>query len=173
MIEATKVTEATEAAQPGGLPEHDESVVHVLAGKILLDWLRNRQQLLVPFTLDLRKLDAEEASKLIHAMVAAAHADGTREEEARGRAQSALKHLHADADHHVMLATALEEPRPLSTLLFEIQDVQTGARVYAASLLSIDQRKPVNRHYLRYLAARLQLSNDLTRSLEQRFKPAL
>lgn len=176
MIEATEATEATEASEagkPGGPPEHDESLVQVLAGKILLDWLRNRQQLLVPFTLDLRKLDAEEAAKLMHAMVSAAHADGTREEGVRARVESALTHLHADAGHRALLATVLEKPRPLSALLFEIQDVQTGARVYAASLLSIDQRKPVNRHYLRYLAARLQLSNELARSLEQRFRSTL
>jgi uncharacterized membrane protein YebE (DUF533 family) len=36
--------------------------------------------------------------------------------------------------------------------------------------MAIDQRKPVNRHYLRYLAARLQLSEELVGSLEQRFR---
>jgi len=71
-----------------------------------------------------------------------------------------------------MMTLALEQPRPLSRLLAEVEDVQTGARIYAASLLSIDQRKPVNRHYLRYLAARLQLPKELARSLEQRFRAA-
>jgi uncharacterized membrane protein YebE (DUF533 family) len=57
-------------------------------------------------------------------------------------------------------------------VLTAVPDVQAGARVYAASLLSIDRRKPVNRHYLRYLAARLQLPRELAHSLEQRFRAA-
>jgi uncharacterized membrane protein YebE (DUF533 family) len=66
----------------------------------------------------------------------------------------------------------LEHPKPLAEVLREVRDVKTGALVYAASLLAIDRRKPVNRHYLRYLAARLQLPQPLARSLEQRFRLA-
>jgi uncharacterized membrane protein YebE (DUF533 family) len=36
--------------------------------------------------------------------------------------------------------------------------------------MAVDQRKPVNRFYLRYLAARLQLSDELVASLEQRYR---
>jgi uncharacterized membrane protein YebE (DUF533 family) len=54
--------------------------------------------------------------------------------------------------------------------LGRVRDVQTGALVYAASLMAVDQRKPVNRLYLRYLAARLQLSDELVASLEQRYR---
>jgi uncharacterized membrane protein YebE (DUF533 family) len=50
-----------------------------------------------------------------------------------------------------------------------VHDVQTGALVYAASLMAVDRRQPVNRYYLRYLAARLQLSEELAGSLEQRY----
>lgn len=169
MIEAI---EPTATPQPGGPPEHDESLVHILGAKILVDWLRNRQQLLVPLTLDLRNSAPQEVSLLMHAMVAAAQADGTLDGKERERVESALAHLHADADQRGMLTSALEQRRPLSAVLAEVPDVQTGARVYAASLLAIDRRKPVNRHYLRYLAARLQLPTELARSLEQRFRAA-
>ena len=175
MIEAAETTEPTEttgAPQSGGPPDHDESLVHVVAAKILLDWLRNRQQLLVPFTLDLRKSAPEEAAILVHAMVAAAQADGTFDDRERERIDAALAQLNADADHRALLSAALEQRRPLSELLAEVPDVQMGARVYAACLLTIDLRKPVNRHYLRYLAARLQLPQELARSLEQRFRAA-
>jgi uncharacterized membrane protein YebE (DUF533 family) len=47
--------------------------------------------------------------------------------------------------------------------------VETGALVYAASLLALDKRKPVNGYYLQYLAVRLQLSDELAESLHQRF----
>ena len=172
MIESTSETETTTAPEPGGPPDHDESLVHVLAAKVLIDWLRNRRQLLVPFTLDLKKVAAEEAAVLIQAMVAAARADGTADGTERERLESALGHLQADDTHRTLLTGALEERSPLSAVLAAVHDVQTGARVYAASLLAVDQRKPVNRHYLRYLAARLQLPKELTHSLEQRFRAA-
>jgi uncharacterized membrane protein YebE (DUF533 family) len=53
-----------------------------------------------------------------------------------------------------------------------VPDVKSGAIVYAASLLAIDRRKRVNRYYLRYLAARLQLPRDLAENIEQRFTMA-
>ena len=166
------MSETTATPQPGGPPDHDESVLHVLGAKVLHDWLRNRRQLLMPFTLDLKKVAAEEIPVLVHAMVAASQADGTADGSERERLDRALAHLQGDGEHRALLAAALEERTPLSAVLAAVHDVQTGARVYAASLLSIDRRKPVNRHYLRYLAARLQLPKELVQSLEQRFRAA-
>jgi len=166
------MSEDTKPPDVGAAPVHDESLVHVLGAKVLLDWLRNRQQLLVPFTLDLQKVAAEEAPRLVHAMVVAAQADGTADGTERERLESALAHLQGDDDHRALLATALQERTPLSTVLAGVHDVQTAARLYAASLLAIDRRRPVNRHYLRYLAARLELPKELVHSLEQRFRAA-
>jgi uncharacterized membrane protein YebE (DUF533 family) len=159
-----------EAARAAGPAEHDESVVEVLAAKILIDWLRNRQQLLVPFTIDFQKLDAGQVDVLIQAMLAAAQADGTVDGKERARVESAVQILNAGEAQRSRLTAMLDQPRPLAQVLSDVQDVQTGALVYAASLLAIDRRKLVNRQYLRYLAARLQLPKDLTRSLEQRFR---
>ncbi|MGZ5161159.1 MAG: DUF533 domain-containing protein [Burkholderiales bacterium] len=153
-------------------PEHDDAVVEVLAAKILIDWLRNRQQLLVPFTLDLTKLAPAEVEILVHAMAAAALADGALDGKERERVEGALQFVNADDHQRAMLAELLEHPAPLAETLRQVRDVKMGAIVYAASLLAIDRRKPVNRHYLRYLAARLQLPQPLARSLEQRFRLA-
>jgi uncharacterized membrane protein YebE (DUF533 family) len=84
--------------------------------------------------------------------------------------ESAVQILNAGEAQRSRLTAMLDQPRPLAQVLSDVQDVQTGALVYAASLLAIDRRKLVNRQYLRYLAARLQLPKDLTRSLEQRFR---
>jgi uncharacterized membrane protein YebE (DUF533 family) len=73
-------------------------------------------------------------------------------------------------DERAFLEKALTRPRPLNDILSEVHDVETGALVYAASLMALDERKPVNRYYLKYLAARLQLSEELTGSLEQRYR---
>jgi uncharacterized membrane protein YebE (DUF533 family) len=159
-----------EAARPAGPPEHDETIVEVLAAKILIDWLRNRQQLLVPFSIDLQKLDARESALLIEAMVAAAQADGTVDGKERDRVEGALALLNAADAQRAVVEKIIDRPRALAQLLAEVRDVQSAAIVYAASLLAIDRRKPVNRQYLRYLAARLELPQELARSLEQRYR---
>src|SRR5947199_412034 len=66
-----------ETARPAGPAAHDEPLVEIVAAKILIDWLRNRQQLLVPFTIDLTKLDPAQVELLVQAMIVAAQADGT------------------------------------------------------------------------------------------------
>lgn len=155
--------------EPAPEPEVDPGIVNALASKVLLAWLRNRYQLLFPFSFDLRRLDRTQAELAIHAMVAAAQADGSFDGKERERIEGAMSLMNPSEAEHGVLAAALDNPRPLNDLLRDVRDVQTGALIYAASLLAVDQRKPVNRHYLRYLAARLQLSDELLKSLEQRF----
>lgn len=157
----------------GGPPEYDESIVHALASKLLNDWLKNRQQLLVPFTLDLQKLDEARVDLLIHAMATAASAGGDPGERAAERLNAALDRLNANAAQRKSLQDAIERPRALRDVLAQVTDIPAGAIVYAASLLVVDRRRLVNRHYMRYLAARLDLSTQLARSLEQRFRPAV
>ena len=148
----------------------DSGIVDVLAEKVLLAWLRNRYQLLFPFAFDLHRLHADEAELLVHAMVAAARADGAFDEKERKRIEGVMGRVGPGEE--AALAAALDRPKPLHELLGRVHDVQTGARVYAVSLMAVDQRKTVNRLYLRYLAARLQLSEELVGSLEQRFRSA-
>ena len=162
-----------DAARPAGPAEHDEPLVEIVAAKVLMAWLRNRQQLLVPFTIDLQKIDPSHVGLLVHAMIVAAQADGTIEGKERDRVRAALERLNATSEQLAGLDAALDQPKPLAYALADVKDVQTGAIVYAASLLAIDRRKLVNRQYLRYLAARLQLPKDVSRSLEQKFFAAV
>lgn len=164
---------AEESERPAGPAEHDKPLIEIVAAKVLAGWLRNRQQLLIPFTIDLQKLEPGQVDMLLPAMIVAAQADGTVDGKERDRVRAALERLNASAEQLAGLDAALERPRPLAHALADVKDVQTGAVVYAASLLAIDRRKLVNRQYLRYLAARLQLPKDLARSLEQRFFAAV
>lgn len=150
----------------------DHGIVNVLAEKILLAWLRNRYQLLFPFAFDLHRLDEDQAELLVQAMVAAARADGAFDDKERERIEEALSRIGPGETAKVFLAAALDRPKPLHEILGRTPDVQTRARVYAVSLMAVDQRNAVNRCYLRYLAARLQLSEELVASLEQRFRSA-
>jgi uncharacterized membrane protein YebE (DUF533 family) len=168
------VTNDTEPhSQPDAPPEYDEGIVKVLAAKLFHDWLKNRQQLLVPFTLDLQKLHAAQADLLVNAMIVAAYAGGDPGEKAGERLNAALERLHASEAQHALLREALRQPKTLRDVLAGVSDIATAALVYAASLLAIDRRRLVNRHYMRYLAARLDLSSQLARSLEQRYRPAM
>ena len=148
---------------------YDPGIVSVLAEKVLLAWLRNRYQLLFPFALDLRRLDDSQAELLLYAMIAAAQADGSLDGQERHRVEGVLSLVDPSEDERAFLDAALEHPKSLNEVLSQVHDVQTGALVYAASLMAVDQRKPVNRYFLKYLAARLQLSEELVGSLEQRF----
>jgi hypothetical protein len=160
---------AAEQALPGP-PGLDPGIVGVVADKVLLAWLRNRYQLLFPLAFDLRRLNAEQAELVLHAMIAAAQADGSLDGQERQRIESALTLVNPRADEQTFLREALRQPKPLNELLTRVRDVETGALVYAASLLAVDRRKPVNGYYLQYLAARLQLSDELAESLHQRFQ---
>jgi hypothetical protein len=153
-------------------PTFDPGLVGVVAEKVLLAWLRNRYQLLFPFALDLRRLDKKQAELLVHAMVAAAQADGSLDGKERERIRGVFILVNASEAEKAFLEEAITQLKPLNDILSEVRDTQTGALVYAASLMAVDQRKAVNRHYLKYLAARLQLSDELVESLEQRYRSA-
>jgi uncharacterized membrane protein YebE (DUF533 family) len=171
VLPAAPLPEAV-AKEPTEAEGSDPGVVAVLAEKVLLAWLRNRHQLLFPFALDLNRLDANQAGLLVDAMILAAQADGTFDGKERERIDGALGHVGAGVRAQTNLDEALERPKTLNEVLRNVHDVQSGALVYAASLMAVDHRKPVNRYYLKYLAARLQLSDELVDSLEQRFRSA-
>ena len=174
MSEQSAAPEATaDVAKAGGPPEHNETIVQVLASKVLVDWLRNRQQLLVPFKLDFQKLEKPPVALLIHLMAVAALADGAGRERAAARLETALALVNATDVQRAQAAPALDEPQPLSALVGAIEDVQAGGVAYAACLLTLDRRDPANRHFARYLVARLQLPEQLARAVEQRFRAPL
>jgi uncharacterized membrane protein YebE (DUF533 family) len=153
-----------------GEPEFDPGIVGVLAQKVLNAWLRNRHQLLFPFTVDLRRLDVRETELVIHAMIAAALADGSMDGKERTRMEAALDLTGGSGAS--ILDDVLQHPRSLNEIVAEAQDAKTAALIYAATLLVVDRSRPVNRYYLKYLAARLQLPDELVGSLRQRYRPA-
>ncbi len=158
-----------EAPSPDG-PPFDEGLLAILGEKVLRAWLRNRSQLLFPFALDLRRLDERQAALLVHAMIAAAAADGSLDRRERERIAGTLRLVDPSDDEQAFLEAALARPKPLNEVLAEVHDGQTGALVYAAALMAVDRRQAVNRYFLKYLAARLQLSEELAGSLEQRYR---
>ena len=150
-------------------PEFDPGIVCVLSEKVLNAWLRNRHQLLFPFAVDLRRLEPHETALVAHTMVAAAQADGSMDGKERKRIEAALD--LTDGTQASFLDEVLQRPKSLNEILTQAQDVKTGALIYAAALMAVDRSRPVNRYYLKYLAARLQLPEELVGSLKQRYRP--
>src|SRR3954470_13426505 len=108
--------DADEAAREAGPAEHDETIVEILAAKVLIDWLRNRQQLLVPFSIDLAKREPGEVSLLIEAMLSAAQADGTVDGKERERVEGALSLLNAGEEQRAMVEKVIAHPRALAAI---------------------------------------------------------
>lgn len=141
-----------------------------LAQKVLHGWLQNRHQTLHPLALDLRSLRPAEAELVVHAMAAAMTADGKVDREEQARAAGSLERFGIGEAERRLLAEAIRAPRPLGQLLDAIQAANLGSYAYAASLLALNQRTPVNRLYLEYLAARMGIPGDVMASLNRRYR---
>ena len=159
------------AASPLGpvLPtEGERALVDKVATKVLGGWLANRQQTLMPYTLNFRALPPEQAGLLVEVMAAAALADGRAEVARMRHLPMALRRAGAGEGEEWELGRALAEPRPLPPLLAEVQEEGLASHAYAAALMAADRRSRASRAFLDYLAARLALSPEVAGSLERR-----
>ena len=149
-------------------PEEDLQVA--VATKVLGGWLANRQQTLVPHTLNFRVLDRAQADLLLAVMAAATQADGEIDSREARQLPLALRRVGAGEDEARRLDAALAEPQHLGLLLTRVQEAGLATHAYAASLLAINRGARVNRAFLDYLGARLGLAPDVAGSLERRYR---
>ena len=164
-LNATAPARAPDA--PEGGPELLQATI---ATKVLEGWLANRQQTLLPHTLNFRALPPAEGALLVALMAAAAQADGRVDDsEARQLPQAIARVGGVEAELSV-LSRALQEPQPLALLLERVQEAGLATHAYAAALLAINRRGRANRAFLDYLAARLSLSREVAGSLERRYQ---
>lgn len=164
---------AVAAAAPLGprLPtEGERALTDGVATKLLGGWLANRQQTLMPHTLNFRALPPEQSGLLVAVMAAAALADGRAEAARLRQLPMALRRAGAGEGEEWELGRALAEPRPLPPLLAEVQEAGLSSHAYAAALMAADGRSRAGRAFLDYLAARLGLSPRVAGSLERRYR---
>lgn len=138
-----------------------------LGSKVLHAWIQNRHQTLLPLTLNLRSLDADERRLVLRAVAAAMAASG------RGcdldLAHGALARIGAGERERRHLADAFGEPA--TPQLFDaLLAARLGTIAYGAALLAVDQRDRVTQRYLAYLASRLALPDDAVASLHRRYR---
>jgi uncharacterized membrane protein YebE (DUF533 family) len=141
-----------------------------LALKVLGAHLANRNQLMAAQPTDLQDLAAEQATLLIRAMGAAAHADGGYDARERDRIEAALATTALDEDARGALRSALDEPQCLETLARQVDGPEMATRFYAVSVAVLHRGPGTNRAYLDYLAHRLRLPGDVVLRLNRRFE---
>ncbi len=142
-------------------------LVESLGQKVLHAWLQNRNQTLLPLTLNLRSLDLEERSLVLCVAASAVAANGRGPD--LGLADAALARIGAGERERQVLRDALAAGTTRG--LFEaVTAAGLGTHAYGAALLAVDRRDRVNQHYLAYLAARFALPDDAVASLHRRYR---
>ncbi|EYD73424.1 tellurite resistance TerB family protein [Limimaricola hongkongensis] len=109
----------------------------------------------------------DRALLLIRGMIAAAHADGTLSDDERHRISGQLDEAEATADERRLIATEIEHPKPLDTLLARIDDHDMAVEFYLASRAAVDSETEANRAYLTLLRQRLGITEDEAREAEE------
>lgn len=101
----------------------------------------------------------------LKAMIAAAKADGHIDQRERERILDKMKDAGADDEIREFVAREAASPLDIDALVREVPDQQTAAQVYAASLLAIDVDSPAEKAYLRELATKLGLDDQVVANL--------
>ncbi|MGI9510234.1 MAG: tellurite resistance TerB family protein [Geminicoccaceae bacterium] len=118
-----------------------------------------------PETADEAEMLEQRAVLALKAMVSAAKADGQIDQRERERIIDKLKDAGADEETRRFVAQEAAAPLDIDALVGEVPDQQTAAQVYAASLLAINVDTPAERAYMRDLAAKLRLNDQVVASL--------
>lgn len=169
-LEASAAPKAQPEPAPRLALEPERALQQAVATKLLEGWLSNRNQTLVPHTLNFAALSPDQAGLLVGIMAAAAQADGQVSTVEAQQIPLALGRLGAGEAVSRQLEAALEAPQPLGSLLAQVQEAGLATHAYAAALVAIERRSRANRAFLHYLSARLGLSTDVAGSLERRYR---
>lgn len=151
-----------------GLPE--ELLRRALAQKVLDGWLGNRNQVLVPLTLRLGRLRADDVELLMRFAAASLLVASPGETEARPAMTRWLRSIGALDEALAVFDRSLQAPTALSTLLDRAQSRQLEPYVYAIATRAADLRAVSGRLYADFVAARLALPPDAVRSINRRFR---
>lgn len=104
---------------------------------------------------------------LVRAMIAAAHADGSLDEEERRAILGRLAGERLAADERETLAHELDAPWRPEDLAARVTSTRLAEEVYAASLLAIRLDSRAEREYLARLARLLGLDGESTGRLHR------
>ena len=113
------------------------------------------------------EMSDDRALLLIRGMIAAAHADGHLSTDERHRISGQLDEAEATADERRLISTEIENPKPLDTLLAQINDHDTAVEFYLASRAAVDSTTDANAAYLTLLRHRLGITEEEAQEAEE------
>lgn len=161
------------AEAPGRAPRTaagDAMLRAALAEKVLHAWAQNRQQILVPLTVNLARMEPAGRGLVIGAMAAALAAQGEVTPLERRRLEGVVGRIGGSAADREAASAALDHPPDLFPLLAALEAASLGAHAYAASLMVLERRGEVGRSWLHFLAARFALPPELVSRLARRYR---
>ena len=141
-----------------------------LSGKVLGAWLQNRHQTLYPLAMNLRNVSPDQIGILLDVAAVALLATGSADAHRVERVHAWLATVGGNEAHRDALAASLAAAPTLHSLTGRVSDAHLGPFAYAVALAALDQREAVNRLFLEFLATRLGLPSDMSRSLAQRYR---
>ena len=148
----------------------DAMLLDTLSAKILGAWLQNRHQTLYPLAMNLRNMPEAHSTLIFAAVAGALRMAGVAPEDHAPRLERWLAGVGASDSHRTALAAAHAAPPALYETVEHLLDAHLGPFAFAACLAALDQRVTTNRLFLEFLAARLGLPSDMSRSLAQRYR---
>lgn len=108
---------------------------------------------------------AERNLLLIRAMIAAAHADGTLDDDERQRIFGQVETMDLPGSLRHQVIEELSQPRSLREIASRVDDNETAIEVYLISLMTIDTDCGQGASYLNALAFILELPGPLVQQL--------
>jgi len=113
---------------------------------------------------------AGEPVLLIRAMIAAANADGKIDGNEMGSIINHLKEAGMTGEERDFIEKELVSPKSIDSILPQVQGEELANQIYAVSLLAVEVDTKAERDYLRYLQARLGISDQTARELHGQFE---
>lgn len=110
----------------------------------------------------------KQALLLVRAMVAAANADGTIDEEERRGMLARLERAGASQAEREALAHELANPQKVETLAAEVKNPELAEQFYAVSLLSMKIDTDAEKAYLRNLPLLLDMGPQQVLAVQQK-----
>ena len=165
---AAGVPEAVEA--PGRRARARDVVDAALGQKLLLDWISNRAQVQHPLSLNLQRLDAGQVTLLLQGLAAALVATGRASPARVERALAWVGRAKGSEAQKAALMVAIAAPPALHVLLDDVRAADLAGHLYAVILAATDQREEVNHAFADYVASRLVIPLELSRSLSRRYR---
>jgi hypothetical protein len=147
----------------------ERQLAEAVAQKLLHGWLQNRHQTLMPLSVNLARLPAEDLGRVVRfaAVAASAGGDGTAPE----RLSAWLASAGADAAALAAYEAALASPTALAPALAEVAAPERAGIAYVLALVASrgGGAGEAGAAFAEYVARRLGLSAAAQRSAQRRY----